>query len=84
MQREEERSLVTRLRVGLMLGIPLLLLAHGEMAAGSGRMPFSSFTIALLQLVLATPIQFYVGSRFYPDDRHEHAGCAGNDGCLRL
>jgi Cu+-exporting ATPase len=28
-------------------------------------MPFSSFTIALLQLVLATPIQFYVGSRFY-------------------
>jgi Cu+-exporting ATPase len=65
MQREEERSLVTRLRVGLMLGIPLLLLAHGEMAAGSGRMPFSSFTIALLQLVLATPIQFYVGSRFY-------------------
>ncbi len=65
MQREEERSLLTRLRVGLFLGVPLFLLAHGEMAAGSGRMPFSSFTIALLQLVLATPIQFYVGSRFY-------------------
>jgi Cu+-exporting ATPase len=65
MQREEERSLLSRLRVGLFLGVPLLLLAHWEMVAGSGRMPLSSFTIALLQLVLATPIQFYVGSRFY-------------------
>jgi Cu+-exporting ATPase len=65
MQREEERSLLSRLRVGLFLGVPLLLLAHWEMIGGPGRMPLSPFTNALLQLVLATPIQFYVGSRFY-------------------
>ncbi|MBK5095616.1 MAG: copper ion binding protein, partial [Deltaproteobacteria bacterium] len=65
MQREEERSLLSRLRVGLFLGVPLFLLAHWEMIAGPGRMPLSSFTNALLQLVLVTPIQFYVGSRFY-------------------
>ncbi len=28
-------------------------------------MPFSPFTAALLQFLLATPIQFYVGARFY-------------------
>ena len=65
MQREEERLLLSRLRVGLFLGVPLFLLAHWEMIAGPGRMPLSLFTNALLQLVLVTPIQFYVGSRFY-------------------
>jgi len=65
MQREEERSLLTRLRLGIALGVPLFLLAQWEMLAGSARMPFSTFTVALLQLLLATPIQFYSGSRFY-------------------
>lgn len=65
MQREEERSLLSRLRVGFFLGVPLFLLAHWEMIAGPGRMSLSPFTNALLQLVLVTPIQFYVGSRFY-------------------
>jgi P-type Cu+ transporter len=53
-QREEERALLNRLRVGVLLGVPLFLLAQWEMAAG-----------AFLQLALVTPIQFYVGSRFY-------------------
>jgi Cu+-exporting ATPase len=53
-QREEERALLTRLRVGVLLGVPLFLLAQWEMAAG-----------AIIQLALVTPIQFYVGSRFY-------------------
>ncbi len=65
MQSEEERSLLTRLKVGVALGVPLFLLAQLEMIAGSARMPFSPFVGALLQLMLATPIQFYSGSRFY-------------------
>ncbi|MGZ9147225.1 MAG: heavy metal translocating P-type ATPase [Candidatus Deferrimicrobiaceae bacterium] len=65
MQREEERSLMTRLRVGFLLGVPLFLLAQWEMFSGPGGFPLSPFASALLQLALATPIQFYVGSRFY-------------------
>ncbi|MBI5574963.1 MAG: copper-translocating P-type ATPase [Deltaproteobacteria bacterium] len=65
MQREEERSLLTRLRIGVALGVPLFLLAQWEMLAGPGRMPFSPFASAMIQLLLVTPIQFYVGSRFY-------------------
>ena len=65
MQREEERSLLIRLRLGIALGVPLFLLAQWEMLAGSARMPYSTFTVALFQLLLATPIQFYSGSRFY-------------------
>ena len=64
-QREEESSLLIRLRVGVALGVPLFLLAQLEMLAGSARMPFSPFASALIQLLLVTPIQFYVGSRFY-------------------
>ncbi|MFA5786959.1 MAG: cation transporter, partial [Actinomycetota bacterium] len=52
-QREEERALLSRLRVGVVLGVPLLLFSHWEMFG------------ALLQFLLATPIQFYVGARFY-------------------
>jgi Cu+-exporting ATPase len=65
MQREEERSLITRLRVGFLLGVPLFLLAQWEMLSGPGGFPLSPFASALLQFALATPIQFYVGSRFY-------------------
>ena len=64
-QREEERSLLNRLRMGVLLGVPLFLLAQWEMVAGSVGFPLSSFTGALVQLALVTPIQFYVGSRFY-------------------
>src|SRR5512141_1200126 len=64
-QREEERALLSRLRVGVVLGVPLLLLSHWEMFAGHGSLPFSHFNAALLQFLLATPIQFYVGARFY-------------------
>jgi Cu+-exporting ATPase len=64
-QREEERALRSRLRVGVVLGIPLLALSHWEMFAGHGGLPVSPFNMALLQFLLATPIQFYVGARFY-------------------
>jgi Cu+-exporting ATPase len=63
--REEERALLWRLRVGIVLGLPLLLFSHWEMFAGHGRLPFSPVNAALLQFLLATPIQFYVGARFY-------------------
>ena len=65
MQQEEERSLLGRLRVGLVLGVPLFFLAQWEMVAGTAGFPLSPFASALLQLALVTPIQFYVGSRFY-------------------
>jgi Cu+-exporting ATPase len=64
-QREEERSLLSRLRVGIVLGIPLLLLSHLEMFAGHGTLPLSPFAAGVLQFLLATPIQFYAGARFY-------------------
>ena len=64
-QREEERALRSRLRVGIVLGVPLLLFSHLEMFAGHGSLPFLPFNVALLQFLLATPIQFYVGARFY-------------------
>ncbi len=65
MQRDEERSLLVRLRAGIALGVPLFLLAQWEMIAGAGRMSFPPFASALVQLVLVSPIQFWVGSRFY-------------------
>ena len=65
MQRDEERALLARLRVGVALGVPLFLLAQWEMIAGAGRFPLSPFVSGLVQFVLVTPIQFYVGSRFY-------------------
>ena len=49
-QREEEQALLSRLRVGVVLGVPLLLLSHWEMFG------------PLLQFLLATPIQFYVAA----------------------
>jgi Cu+-exporting ATPase len=64
-QREEEQALLVRLRVGVVLGVPLLLLSHWEMFVGHGRLPVPHATAALLQFLLATPIQFYVGARFY-------------------
>jgi len=64
-QREEERVLLTRLRVGVVLGVPLLLLSHWKLFAGHGGLPTSPFLLALVQFLLATPIQFYVGARFY-------------------
>ena len=64
-QREEERSLLARLRVGLALGVPLLFFSHWEMFAGRGILPVSHAAAALLQFLLATPIQFYAGARFY-------------------
>ena len=64
-QREEERALLKRLRVGVVLGVPLLLISHWELFAGHGGLPVSPFLLAFAQFLLATPIQFYVGARFY-------------------
>ncbi len=64
-QREEEGRLRSRLAVGLACGIPLLLLSHGHMLFGGDLLPVSGFAAAVLQFLLATPIQFYSGSRYY-------------------
>ena len=52
LQAQEEHSLLSRLRVAILLGVPLLLLSHW------GKYP-------VLQFLLATPIQLYAASRFY-------------------
>ncbi len=65
LQREEEDSLKTRLKIGAGLAVPLVLFSHWEMVVGHGAMPLSPFASDLLQLLLATPIQFWVGARFY-------------------
>ncbi len=64
-QREEERRLLSRLRVGAILGVPLLALSHWDMVFGAGRLALPPFAAAVLQFLLATPIQFYAGSRYY-------------------
>ncbi len=65
LQRQEERSLLSRLRVGVVLGIPLLALSNWEMIGGHGSLPIAPSVAAFLQFLLATPIQFYAGDRFY-------------------
>jgi Cu+-exporting ATPase len=64
-QREEEGRLRARLAVGLACGIPLLLLSHWHMLFGEDLLPISGSAAAVLQFLLATPIQFYSGSRYY-------------------
>ncbi len=64
-QREEEGRLRSRLGVGIACGIPLLALSHGHMLLGADVLPVSHFQAAVLQFLLATPIQFYSGSRYY-------------------
>ena len=65
LQAEEERSLLSRLRLAVALGVPLLVLSHLEMIPGHGSLPVSPFAAAVLQFLLATPIQLYSASRFY-------------------
>ncbi|MEW6718935.1 MAG: heavy metal translocating P-type ATPase [Thermodesulfobacteriota bacterium] len=65
MQKEEEGRLLSRLRVGIACGVPLLLLSHAHMLLGHDIPYVSPFAAAILQFLLATPIQFYSGSRYY-------------------
>ena len=66
MQQEEEKRLVLRLWVGLACGVPLLVISHGLMFIGVEHiLPMSRFSQALLQFLLATPIQFYCGAQYY-------------------
>ncbi|MBE0568784.1 MAG: copper-translocating P-type ATPase [Deltaproteobacteria bacterium] len=65
MQREEEGRLLSRLRVGIACGVPLFVLSHAHMLFGDGILALSPFAAAFLQFLLATPIQFYAGSRYY-------------------
>jgi Cu+-exporting ATPase len=65
LQAAEERSLLSRLRVAVALGVPLLLLSHREMFPGHAGLPVSHSVALAIQFLLATPIQFYSASRFY-------------------
>ncbi|HEY5997356.1 MAG TPA: copper-translocating P-type ATPase, partial [Candidatus Deferrimicrobiaceae bacterium] len=61
----EEGALLLRLKAGAAFAIPLLLFSHLEMFAGHAAMRMSPFAANLAQLALATPVQFWVGARFY-------------------
>ena len=65
-QQAEEKDLLYRLWVGLACGVPLIVLSHGLMLIGGEHLlPMSRFSQGVLQLLLATPIQFYSGARYY-------------------
>src|SRR5512139_300550 len=65
LQAMEERSLLSRFRVAVSLGVPLLLLSHWEMFPGHPGLPMSRSVALAIQFLLATPIQLYSASRFY-------------------
>ena len=65
-ERENEfRILKTKLIAGVLLTAPLLLIAFSGMAGipFMSRLPMQ--TNFLIQLILATPVQFWVGRQFY-------------------
>ncbi len=64
-QKEEEKRLLSRLRVGIACGVPVVLFSHGHLFFGDALFPVSGFRAALLQLLPATLVQFYSGSRYY-------------------
>ncbi len=65
-ERESEfRKLKFKLIAGALLTAPLLLIAFSDMAGISLITQLSTQTNFLIQMVLATPVQFWVGRQFY-------------------
>jgi Cu+-exporting ATPase len=65
-ERENEfRKLKFKLIAGVLLTAPLLLIAFSDMAGISFTARLPMRTNFLIQLILATPVQFWVGRQFY-------------------
>jgi len=65
-EREKEyKSLRTRLIVGIALTIPLFVLVYWEKLGLSAIIEIPRQTNFLLQLIIQTPVQFWVGLQFY-------------------
>jgi Cu+-exporting ATPase len=64
-RRTEFRKLKNKFLTGLVLVAPLFLLVHWEKLGLSAILPLSGQTNFMLQLLLQTPVQFWVGWQFY-------------------
>jgi Cu+-exporting ATPase len=68
-ERQAREAELKRLRqrfiVGLVLTVPVLLLANLPMIGLSSLLPLMGQTNFIIQLILETPVQFWVGWQFY-------------------
>ena len=64
-RQTEFRQLKNKFLTGLLLVAPLFLLVHWEKLGLSAILPLSGQTNFMLQLLLQTPVQFWVGWQFY-------------------
>jgi Cu+-exporting ATPase len=64
-RQTELRQLKNKFLVGLLLVAPLFLLVHWEKLGLTAILPLSGQTNFILQLLLQTPVQFWVGWQFY-------------------
>ncbi len=61
----EFQQLKNKFLIGLLLVAPLFLLVHWDKLGLSAILPFSGQANFMLQLLLQTPVQFWVGWQFY-------------------
>ena len=64
-RQTEFRRLKNKFLTGLLLVAPLFLFVHWEKLGLSAILPLSGQTNFMLQLLLQTPVQFWVGWQFY-------------------
>lgn len=64
-RQTEFRQLKNKFLTGLLLVAPLFLLVHWDKLGLSAILPFSGPANFMLQLLLQTPVQFWVGWQFY-------------------
>jgi Cu+-exporting ATPase len=67
-QRERQRAyreLKSKVIVGAVLAVPLMVLMQWHHIGLSHVLPLSMQTNHLMQLILATPVQFWIGRQFY-------------------
>ena len=64
-KREEYAGLKSRLVLAVILTVPIFLLMHPDTVGLTGLLGDNSETYFFLQLLLATPVQFICGARFY-------------------
>lgn len=67
-RRERERKyaqLKNKLIIGAILTLPIFILMHWDGLGLGSLIPMSMQTGFLLQLILVTPVQFWIGAQFY-------------------
>jgi Cu+-exporting ATPase len=64
-EREEIDRLRTKFISGVMLVVPTFLLVHWDLIGLGTILPISKKASIILQFILITPVQFWVGAQFY-------------------